>query len=89
MLFIRGVGWGGVGLQRGGPSMINEILEQWGRVKAFKSLKVRKGHAFRYRKHKLCKISDTYSAIQGVQITKFPGGVPPHPPSFRMLPRLR
>ena len=39
-----------------------------------------KGHAFRYRKHKICKISNAFSAIQGAQISKFPGEHAPGPP---------
>ena len=38
------------------------------------------GHAFRCRKHKLCKISNAFSAIQGAQISKFPGGAFPWTP---------
>ena len=30
------------------------------------------GHAFRYRTHKICKISNAFSAIQGAQSSKFP-----------------
>ena len=36
------------------------------------------GRAFRFRKHKIYEISNAFSAIQGAQISKFPGvgGIP-------------
>ena len=53
-----------------------------GEVKAFKFLKVRGASCiyFRFRKHKICKIPNAFSAIQGAQISKFPGGACPRPP---------
>ena len=71
-------GGGGPGLQRRGSSLTfwsigggSRVLNLW---------KLGEGHAFRYRKHKLYNISNTFSAIQGAQISKFPGGACPRTP---------
>ena len=42
--------------------------------------KSREVHALRYKKHKICKISNAFSAIQGAQISKFPRGTCPQTP---------
>ena len=83
--------WGaaaGAGAGASEGRVISEILEQWGRVKAFKFLKVRGGSCFhfRFRKHKICTIPNAFSAIRGDQISTFPGGTCPRiPPATECL----
>ena len=62
-------GWGGGGGKgRGGG---------WSSMKFWSNGGGSMGHAFRYRKHKLCKISNAFSAIERAHISKFPGGACP------------
>ena len=70
-----GVG-GGLGLQRGASSM--KFWTNGGGSRVLNLWKSGEGHAFRYRKHKLCKISNAFSAIQGAKIS--PGEHAPGPP---------
>ena len=67
-----GGGVGGLGLQMGGSSM--KFWSNGGGSRLLNIWKSGEGHAFRYRKHKLCKISNTFSAVLGAQISKSPGG---------------
>ena len=71
-------GGGGGGLQRGRSSM--KFWSNGGGSRLSNLWKSGEGHAFRYRIHKLCKISNTFSAVQGAQISKFPGGACPRTP---------
>ena len=73
-----GGGGGGLGLQRGGSSM--KFWSNGGGSRVLNLWKSGEGHAFRYRNHKFCKISNAFSAIQGAQISKFPGGACPRIP---------
>ena len=43
------------------------------------------GHAFRYRKNNIYKISNAFSAIQGAQILKFPRGYLPNASKFTLF----
>ena len=71
-------GGSGLGLQRGGSSM--KFWSNGGGSRLLNLWKSGEGHAFRYRNHKLCKISNAFSAIQGAQISKFSRGACPRTP---------
>ena len=62
---------GGLGLRRGGSSV--KLWSNGGGSRVLNLWKSGEGHAFRYRKHKLCKISNAFSAIQGAKFQNFPG----------------
>ena len=70
--YLLGGGWAGASegrvISNGGGS---RLLNLW---------KSGEGHAFRFRKHKICKISNAFSAIQEAQISKFSGGPCPRTP---------
>ena len=69
---------GGLGLQREGSSM--KFWSNGGGSRLLNLWKSGEGHAFTYRKHKIYQISNAFSAIQGAQISKFPGGACPRTP---------